>query len=190
MLENTPFFHPTLDLVLRWLCIWPKAQERKTLTDLFDGRIRDVGVQQQLIKDKTDLDNNLKIALECENEADTSSKFQKLLPHNQFSNTTKVKQEPTFSIQSSKGKRNYPQNQTNRQNTQGNQVNKPCFFCGNPLDLDHRKFCPAREVTCNLCKKRGHFAKCCSSSKRRVNLVQENKEASGPSMDCNFIDAE
>ena len=34
-----------------------------------------------------------------------------------------VKQEPTFSIQSSRGKRNYPHNQNNRQITQSNQVN-------------------------------------------------------------------
>ena len=37
--------------------------------------------------------------------------------------------------------------------------------------------------TCNLCRKRGHFAKCCNSSKRRVNLVQENEEKSGLSID-------
>ena len=69
-------------------------------------------------------------------------------------------------------------------------MNKSCYFCGNLFSPDHRKSCPAREVTCNLCKKRGHFAKCCISSKRRVNLIHENEEASGPSIDCNFIDAE
>ena len=67
---------------------------------------------------------------------------------------------------------------------------KPCYFCGNPFSHDHRKFCPAREVTCNLCKKRGRLAKCCNASKRRVNLVQENEEASGHTIGCNFIDAE
>ena len=87
-----------------------------------------------------------------------------LIPHNQYSNTIKVRQEPIFSIQSSRAKRNYPQNQTNRQNNQGNQENKPFYFCGNPFSLDHRKPCLAREVTCNLCRKRGRFAKSCNPS--------------------------
>ena len=69
-------------------------------------------------------------------------------------------------------------------------MNKSGYFCGDPFSPDQRKSCPARENTCNLCKKRGHFAKCCNSSKRRVNLVQENEEAPGPTLDCNFIDAE
>ena len=101
-----------------------------------------------------------------------------------------VKQEPTCSIQSSRGRRNYPQNQNNRQTSQNNQTNKSCYFCGNPNSPDHRKSCRAREVTCNLCRKRGHFAKCCNSSKRRVNLVQENEDVAGPSVDCNFIDVD
>ena len=74
--------------------------------------------------------------------------------------------------------------------SQNNQTNKSCYFCGNPYSPDHRKSCPAREVTCNLCRKRGHFAKCCNSSKRRVNLVQENEDVAGPSVECNFIDVD
>ena len=35
-------------------CNWPNAQETETLKDRFIGRIRDVDVQQQLIKAKTD----------------------------------------------------------------------------------------------------------------------------------------
>ena len=48
------------------LCNWPNGQERETLKDLLIGRIRDVDVQQQLDKTKTDLDNTLKLALESE----------------------------------------------------------------------------------------------------------------------------
>ena len=101
-----------------------------------------------------------------------------------------MKQEPTCSIQPSRGRRNYPHNQNNRQSSQSNQPSKSCYFCDNPYSPEHRKSCPARDVTCNLCRKRGHFAKCCSSSKRRVNLVQENEDVSGPSVDCNFIDVD
>ena len=48
------------------LCNWPNAQERETLKDLFIGRIRDVDVQERLIKAKADLDDTFKLALECE----------------------------------------------------------------------------------------------------------------------------
>ena len=191
MLENDTFssFYARLSAQVA-LCNWLNAQERETLKDLFIGRIRDVDVKQQLIKAKADLDDTFKLALECKKSASTSAQFQKLLPHNQQSNAIKVKQEPTFSIQSSRGRRNYLQNQNNRQNSQRNQGNKSCYFCGNPFSLDHRKSCPAREVSCNLCRKRGHFAKCCNSSKSRVNLVQEKEEASSPSIDYNFIDVD
>ena len=191
MLENDTFsaFYARLSAQIA-LCNWPHAQERDTLKDLFIGRIRDVDVQQQLIKAKVDLDDTFKLALKCEKGASTSARFQKLLPHNQFSSTIKVKQEPTFSTQSSRGKRNTPQNQFNRQNTQSNKGNKACYFCGNSFSPHHRRSCVAREVTCNLCKKRGHFAKCCNSSKRRVNLVNDSEEVADPSVDCNFIDAD
>ena len=59
-----------------------------------------------------------------------------------------------------------------------------------PLVRITKNFCAIRDVTCNLCRKRGHFAKCCHSSKRRVNLVQENEDTSGPSIDCTFLDVE
>ena len=191
MLENDTFssFYACLSAQIA-LCNWLNAPERDTLKDLFIGRIRDVHVQQQLIKAKADLDDTFKLALECEKGASTSAQFQKLLPHNQFSSTIKVKQEPTFSIQSSRGKRNSSQNQFNRQSTQSNKGNKACYFCGNPFSPDHRRSCPAREVTCNLCKKRGHFAKCCNSSKGRVNLVDDSEEVSDPLIECNFIDAD
>ena len=191
MLENDTFssFYARLSAQVA-LCNWPHDQKKETLKDLFIGRIRDVEVQQQLIKAKADLDGTFKLALECEKGASTSAQFQKLLPHNQNSTGIKVKQEPTCSIQPSRGRRNYPQNQNNRQSSQSNHTSNSCYFCGNPYSPEHRKSCPARDVTCNLCRKRDHFAKCCNSSKRRVNLVQENEDVSGPSADCNFIDVD
>lgn len=40
--------------------------------------------------------------------------------------------------------------------------NSKCFFCGN--NRHPRMVCPAREVPCNKCGKKGHFAKVCRSS--------------------------
>ena len=59
------------------LCNWPHDQERETLKDIFIGRVRDIDVQQQLIKAKADLDGTYKLALECEKGASTSAQFQK-----------------------------------------------------------------------------------------------------------------
>ena len=125
MLHNDTFssFYARLSAQVA-LCNWPNAQERATLKDLFIGRIQDVDVQQQPNKAKADLDDTFKLALQCEKGASTSAQFQKLLPRNQHSNAIKVKQEPTISIQSSRGKRNYPQKQNNRQNSRSNQGNK------------------------------------------------------------------
>ena len=42
---------------------------------------------------------------------------------------------------------------------------KPCYKCGaQPSHPPNR--CPAEDVTCSACKKKGHFAKVCKSSKR------------------------
>ena len=56
MLENDTFssFYARLSAQIT-LCNWPNAQERDTLKDLFIGRIRNVDVQQQLIKAKKGL---------------------------------------------------------------------------------------------------------------------------------------
>lgn len=42
-----------------------------------------------------------------------------------------------------------------------------CFFCGN--NRHPRANCPARDVTCNKCSKRGHFAKVCRSNKSDIS---------------------
>ena len=42
------------------------------------------------------------------------------------------------------------------------QKNSKCFFCGN--NRHSRIVCPARDVLCSKCGKRGHFAKVCRSS--------------------------
>ena len=64
LLENDTFssFYARISAQIA-LCNWPNAQERETLKDLFNGRIRHVDVQQQLIKAQTDLDNTLKLTL-------------------------------------------------------------------------------------------------------------------------------
>ena len=154
MQENDSFssFYARLSAQIA-LCNWPIDQERATLKDLFIGRIRDVEVQRQLIRAKANFDDTLQLALENEKGAKTSEQFQKLLPHNNSSSTNassiRVKQEPTSSVQQFSNQGNNSRGGgLNRSNQRQNQ-NKPCYFCGNPFSLEHRRTCPAREATCN-----------------------------------------
>ena len=146
------------------LCNWPLDQERATLKDLFIGRIRDVEVQRQLIKAKANLDDTLQLALENEKGAKTSEQFQKLLPHNNTISTNassiRVKQEPLSSVQQFKNQGNSSRGGGFNRSNQRQSQNKPSYFCGNPFSLEHRRSCPAREATCNTCKKKGHLLKC------------------------------
>ena len=172
------------------LCNWPLNQKKATLKDLFIGRVRDVEVQRQLIRAKANLDDTLQLALENEKGAKTSEQFQKLLPHNNATSTTtnsiRVKQEPSSSVQQFKTQGNSSRGGgVNRPNQRHNQK-KTCYFCSNPFSLEHRRSCPAREATCNACKKKDHFAKVCNTTKRRVKMVQ-NEEMSSD-QECNLID--
>ena len=189
IMTHSHHFMPDLALKLRCV-IGRSISKRATLKDLFNVRIRDVEVQRQLIRAKAYLDDTLQLALENEKGAKTSEQLQKLLPHNNAtSNTTnsiRVKQEPTSSVQQFKSQGNSSRGgDVNRPNQRQNQ-NKPCYFCGNPFSLEHRRSCPAREATCNACKKKGHFAKVCNTTRRRVNMVQ-NEEMS-TNQECNLID--
>ena len=76
MLENDTFssFYASLSAQVA-LCYWLHDQERETLKDLF-RRIRDIDIQQQLIKAKADLDGTFKLALQCKKGANTSAQFQ------------------------------------------------------------------------------------------------------------------
>ncbi|XP_029192721.2 uncharacterized protein LOC114959009 [Acropora millepora] len=54
-------------------------------------------------------------------------------------------------------------------------VQKPCYKCGaQPSHPPNR--CPAKNVTCSACKKKGHFAKVCKSSKRVQSVDEDSSE--------------
>ena len=54
-------------------------------------------------------------------------------------------------------------------------VQKPCYKCGaQPSHPPHR--CPAKDVTCSACKKKGHFAKVCKSCKQVQSVDDGSSE--------------
>ena len=161
------------------LCNWPLDQATATLKDLFFGRIRDVEVQRQLIRAKANLDDTLQLAFEIEKGAKTSEQIQKLLSHDNTTSTNassiRVNQELTSSVQQFKNQGNSSRGVGFNRSKQRQSQNKSCYFCGNPFSLKHRRSCPATEATCNACKKKGHFAKVCNTTKRRFNMVQHDE---------------
>lgn len=44
-----------------------------------------------------------------------------------------------------------------------------CFNCGQPYNGRHRRYCPANNVNCDSCGRRGHFMKFCRASKSSSN---------------------
>ena len=107
-------------------------------------------------------------------------------------NSFKIKQEPTLSVQ----RKNNIQNRTNRaQNPRGKpnnrpnntqqRDNKPCYFCGKEVSPNHKLSCPAKNVICNNCNKKGHFARCCNS-RSDVGIVDDDSEITAEE-ECEFI---
>ena len=103
-------------------------------------------------------------------------------------NSFKIKQEPTISIQK---KNNLQKRVTRAQNNKNyndlrkNRESKPCSFCGNNYSSNPRQFCPAKNVTCKSCGKKGHFAKVCNFRKNVNNIDEESEDTAEE--DYNFL---
>ena len=159
-------------------CNWTEPEERSVMRGLFIGLIRDSDVQSTLIRKNPDAAGTLKLALELEKGTSTSMEFQQILPHKMNVSSPfslpKVKQEPTFSVQSHRGGGQFSSRKQNGSDKKDQNSSRSCYFSGNTYSPDHRKSCPARDVECLTCKKKGHFAKVCNS-RRRVNHVEEEE---------------
>ena len=72
-------------------------------------------------------------------------------------------------------------NQQRRPQQQRNQgQHNPCRRCGAPFSLEHLQICPAKKAQCNYCKRVGHFAKVCRSSKPTWNMNQQQPIPNNP----------
>ena len=96
---------------------------------------------------------------------------------------TRIKQEPTFSVQGKKLSDRISRAQNNKSKGT-NEKAKLCYFCANKFSANHKQSCPARNKTCRNRSKKGHFAKCCNS-KNVANVEAESDET--VEENCNFI---
>ena len=99
--------------------------------------------------------------------------------------STHIRQEPTFFVQGKKLSDRINREQNNKSKGKANtEKAKLCYFCGKRFSSNHKQNCPARNVTCRNCFKKGHFAKCCNSE-NVANVEVESDETTKEN--CNFI---
>ena len=84
-----------------------------------------------------------------------------------FNKHNQIKKEPSLNIE--------------RSNT--------CMKCGNPFTKGHLNVCPAKDITCQNCKYKGHFARLCKSNNKRPTLktVSDN---SVNTENCRYVSPE
>ena len=63
-----------------------------------------------------------------------------------------------------------------QQSPQTNKTNEQSWRCGGTFSAGHMNQCPAKQATCNICKKTGHFAKMCRSKIPPYQLGNQCKE--------------
>ena len=151
-------------------------QEKEVVRDIFIAKMRYKDIQRELcIRPGATPEDTLKSALLQEKGAQTATDLQRQLRSSasmgNFSQSgatsghnTRIKQEPTFSVQGKKLSDRISRAQ-NSKSKGNNEKSKSCYFCGNRFSANHKQSCPARNVTCKNCSKKGHFAKCCNSKK-------------------------
>ena len=51
---------------------------------------------------------------------------------------------------------------------------RKCYFCGSQFHI--RAKCPAKDAVCHLCKKVGHYARVCQSTKQKSSALVESSQ--------------
>jgi hypothetical protein len=62
---------------------------------------------------------------------------------------------------------------SHRHKTDKSNETKPCIWCNK--DPHSRNKCPAKDATCNFCRKQGHFERACLQKKTRTKDMMRNK---------------
>ena len=145
--------------------------EKELVKDLFIARMNSKELQKKFCTEKKNADEVMAETILFERGIDTCSSISNL-SHKQ---TTQVKQESTFAIDSKKFRGN------SRKFGRGGRVSKnkgkdnPCRNCGGQYGPTHD--CPAKGQECHLCKRKGHFAKYCPNAKDPVGSIEEDNRS-------------
>ena len=140
-----------------------------------------VGLCDKILSEQLQLNSELRLerAMMCARQSEQVKKQQDLLKSNFKAETTDVDSVQTkhkFDI--SKGRQQKMQvrtyNKSSYQTQPGNQT--WCVWCGRRPAHSKNQF-PARDVACNQCQKKGHYAKVCRSGVlNEVNTAESDEE--------------
>ena len=148
------------------------TQERKMVRDIFIFNMRNRDAQNELCRETKTPEEVLRIAKSFE-RGDKYAKTYKGLASGSMGTaypspggSLQIKTEPISNIRGSRG-RGMPRGRGQYQNrgggrTQERTQQRRCYNCDQPnFTPEHRQRCPARAVTCNFCRKFGHFERTC-----------------------------
>lgn len=110
--------------------------------------IKDNMLQLKLLDAK---DEPLENVIEMCKTHEAASSHKQLLRNEDNSNLTKVNQ--------------YAENKDIASIQRSNLKKPNCYNCGQIYNGSHRRYCPAKDVICNDCGRRGHFKKYCKNHK-------------------------
>ena len=135
------------------LCGWSIDQEKELVRDIFIAKLRYKDIHRELcVTPGTTPEETLKSALLQKKGAQTATDLQKQFGVDSFSQSgsssgqnTRIKQEPTFSVQGKKLSDRINRAQNNKSKG-ANEKAKLCYFCGNRFSANHKQSCPARNV--------------------------------------------
>jgi hypothetical protein len=134
---------------------------QQSVRTAFISGIKSPQIRQRLLEETKSLDDTYKAALTLERASSNSEQYQRYNTPQLFSSALQVQLEnPVDNPDAVLAATNHNQ-QANWSQRKGG---KACYFCG--CDKHYRQSCPARESTCDICGKRGHWAKVCRSGKR------------------------
>ena len=164
------------------------TQERKMVRDIFIFNMRNRDAQNELCRETKTPEEALRIAMSYERGDKYARSYKGAvsgstgMAHPSPGGSLQIKTEPVSNIRGSRGRGmprgrgQYPNRGGGR--TQDRVQERRCYNCDQPnFTPEHRQRCPARAVTCNFCKKIGHFERTCRGKRQSrggqpVGLIQ------------------
>ena len=172
------------------------TQERKMVRVIFIFNMRNRDAQNELCRETKTPEEALRIAMSYE-RGDKYAKIYKGVASGSTGTaypsprgSLQIKTEPINNIRGSRGRgmprgRGQCPNRGGGGRTQERMQERRCYNCDQPnFTPENRQRCPARAVTCNSCKKVGHFERTCRGKRQSrggqpVGLIQGDEPFDG-----------